>query len=218
VTARTDIRAVWTDFGGVLTEPIAATMAAFCRRVGTQPRALRHAMAVVAGRYGTSDLMEPLDTPLVTQQEWARQVEQVLRTEYGSRVDLSDFAATWFTDRAANAQWLDVLVRIRQRGTTVGLLSNMVPAWDPYWRRMVPPDRYFDEVVLSFQVGHRKPGRDIFELARRRVGATPQQCVLVDDLPDNCAGAEAAGWRAVAFTTAPDAAARLDQLLCPLST
>ena len=205
--------AVWTDFGGVLTPPIATTMASFCARIGTVPSRLLRAMELVAGCYGTADVMAPLDTPLVTERDWSRQVELALLAEYGQRVDLSDFAARWFADRAVNADWLAVLDRLRARRVVVGLLSNMVPSWDAHWRRMVPPERHFDEVVLSFRVGSRKPDRGIFDTARARVGAAPERCVLVDDLPANCAGARAAGWQAVAFTTAAQAAAELDGLL-----
>lgn len=55
--------AVWTDFGGVLTPPIAHTMGTFCTTQGIDPQALQQALGKVTARYGTSDIMEPIDTP-----------------------------------------------------------------------------------------------------------------------------------------------------------
>ncbi|MER5463025.1 HAD family phosphatase [Streptomyces sp. NPDC002668] len=202
--------AVWTDFGGVLTPPIEVTMGAFCRVVAVPPPALRQAMYKVAQGYGT-DVMAPLDTPLVSEEEWCRKVEEVLLKEHGLTTDLSDFAAKWFTDRQTNEAWLTKLRALRAEGVFLGLLSNMVPSWDKHWRQMVP-DSLFDRVVLSFEVGHRKPEKGIFDLAARAAGVAPWQCVLVDDLEDNCEGARAAGWQSVRFTDTAAAAQRLDEL------
>lgn len=209
------VRAVWTDYGGVLTPPVDHTMTIFCRRIGAPKKAFYAAMRTVAETYGTGDVMEPLDTPLVSERGWAAQMEEALRRDHGVEADLTDFGDKWFTDRETNERWLARLRRLRAAGLFVGLLSNMVPSWDRRWRRLVPPDDLFDEVVLSFQVGHRKPGRRIFELAAARAGVAPAGCLLLDDLAANCEGAEAAGWRAIHFTDTEAAIARLDRLLPP---
>jgi putative hydrolase of the HAD superfamily len=207
---------VWTDFGGVITPPIAHTLAQFCSRIGVETSVFQSAMRRVAGRYGTTDVMAPLDTPLITESRWAEQVAEVLRTEHGARVDLSDFADKWFADRETNHVWLSHLWRLRDRGYTVGVLSNMVPAWDRHWRAMVPDEGLFSHVVLSFEVGKRKPQRDIFELAAARAGAPPQHCVLVDDLLTNCSGARDAGWAAVRFSDTRDSISCLEEVLSAL--
>jgi putative hydrolase of the HAD superfamily len=186
-------------------------MADFCRRVEVPPTALRQAMHKVADRYGT-DVMAPLDTPLVSEDEWCRQVEAVLRDEHRIAADLSGFAEKWFTNRDTNDAWLATLRALRERGVFVGLVSNMVPSWDSYWRRMVSPT-HFDGIVLSFEVGCRKPERGIYDLAAEVAGVAPEECVLVDDLAENCAGARTAGWQAVHFTDSAVAARELEELL-----
>lgn len=205
-----DIRAVWSDFGGVLTPPLDHTMSIFCKQVGVPVESFLAAMRTVGDTYGT-DPMAPLDTPLVSEEDWARQMETVLRTDHLATVDLSDFGAKWFTDRETNDQWLEYLRWLRADGVFVGMLSNMVPSWDSHWREMVPPES-FDDLVMSFEVGSRKPQAAIFELAAQRAGALPSQCVLVDDIEANCAGAQAAGWRAVHFTDTSQAIAALERL------
>lgn len=206
------VRAIWTDFGGVLTPPIEVTMTAFCQRMNLEPRTMQRAMHAVARRYGT-DVMAPLDTPLVSEGEWVRQVEEVLLSEHGVRADLSGFADKWFAGRQTNEEWLAILHGLRSRGIRLGMLSNMVPSWDEHWRRMVPPEDLFEEVVLSFEVGYRKPEQGIFDLAAARMGLEPAQCLLIDDLEANCRGAVDANWQAILFTDARESAARVTAAL-----
>ncbi|WP_225846216.1 HAD family phosphatase [Streptomyces sp. HPF1205] len=207
------VRAVWTDFGGVLTPSGDESTRAFCAHVQVAPEMLRKAVMKVTARYGTEDAMEPLDTPLVTEKEWAAQVERVLAEDFGVTADLRDFGAVWFADRPVVQEWLDWLRRLKAHGLFVGMLSNMPPGWDPYWRRMVPPEGLFEQVVVSHRAGARKPMRRIFEIAAEAAGATPGECLLVDDMPVNCEGAVAAGWRAVRFTDPAQAIAEVAALL-----
>ncbi|WP_338700499.1 HAD family phosphatase [Streptomyces sp. Q6] len=206
--------AVWTDFGGVLTPPIAHTMGTFCASQGIDPVVLQSALGTVTARYGTADVMEPIDTPLVSEEAWLAQVSEVLAAEHGvTGVHLTSLADAWFDGRETNHAWVAALRKAREGGAFVGLLSNMVPTWDAHWRRMVDPAALFDDVLLSFEVGHRKPSPGMFALAAERAGARPADCVLIDDLAHNCAGAEAAGWQAIHFTDTTAAADRLADLL-----
>ncbi|MGW1224385.1 HAD-IA family hydrolase [Streptomyces sp. NPDC001478] len=204
--------AVWSDFGGVLTPPLAHTMKTFCASMGLDQAVLGRALATVTARYGTSDIMLPIDTPLVTEEEWLQEIGDVLEAEHGVTLRLTTMADAWFDGRETNHAWVAQLRKARDRGAFVGMLSNMVPAWDPYWRRMIEPEALWDDVLLSFEVGHRKPSPGMFALAERRSGLPAHRCVLVDDLPENCAGAEAAGWQAVLFTDAETAGAQLAAL------
>lgn len=200
---------VWTDFGGVLTPPVHVSLAKFCAANGLTQDEFMGAVQRVSARYGTTDILEPLDTPMVDEQSWLRQVSEAL----GRPIGVRSFGEAWFDDRPANHEWVETLRALRRRGVSVSLMSNMVPTWDEHWRRMVDADELFDHVVLSFEVRCRKPGREIFELAASRSRVRPEQCVLVDDSERNCAGAEAAGWRAIHFVDARSAAERLLDLL-----
>ncbi|MEM7676086.1 MAG: HAD family phosphatase [Myxococcota bacterium] len=197
-TEQSPKHAVWFDFGGVLTPPVQQTVAAFCARVGASEKMLLTAMTVIAKRHGTSDIMEPLDTPLVSEEEWSRQMEAEVQDRFGVTIDMSNFGAKWFTDRDPNQELVTYIQSLRSRGLFVGMLSNMVPSWDVLWRKMVHPDS-FDQVVKSFDVGTRKPRLEIYALARRLAGVPAQNCILIDDLIQNIEGARQAGWKAVHY-------------------
>lgn len=203
--------AVWTDFGGVLTPPVHETFQSFQERFGVPTHALKEAMAEVGRGYGT-DSMGPLDIPLVDEPTWAKQVEEVLADQYGLVADLSDFGERWFDGRPPNHQWVDYLRSVRDRGVFVGMLSNMPPAWERQWRRMVP-EALFDGIVVSHKAGSRKPEPEIFAAAQALAGRPASRCLLVDDLAVNVAGALAAGWQAVLFTDADAVGKQIDDLL-----
>lgn len=207
------IRAVWTDFGGVLTPSMRQTWGAFCTKLGVDPQVLMEAVLRVTASYGTNDLMEPLDTPLVSEAEWLAQIGEILLAERGFTVEITTLGDIWFSDRETNHVWAEQLRALRAAGLFVGVLSNMVPTWDPYWRRLVPVDEMFDEVLLSFEIGCRKPQPAIYELAAIRAGVAPGSCLLVDDLEVNCAAAIAAGWKAIQFQDNAQTIAELSALL-----
>lgn len=207
------VRAVWTDFGGVLTPSMRQTWAAFCARLDVDPGVLLDAVLRVTARYGTDDIMAPLDTPLVPEREWLAQIGELVRAENASVAQLTTIGDVWFSGRETNLVWADRLRELKAAGLFVGVLSNMVPTWDEHWRRLVPVDEMFDDVVLSFEVGTRKPQPEIFALAAERAGVAPEHCLLVDDLEANCAGAVAAGWQAIRFEDNDQAVAELAALV-----
>jgi putative hydrolase of the HAD superfamily len=203
--------AVWTDFGGVLTAPVDTTFREFSDRVGVPLYALKEGMRLVGEAHGT-DSMGVLDIPLLSEIDWAHELERVLAGTFGLVADLEDFGDRWFEGRPGNRTWLDVLAGLRSRGVFVGMLSNLPPSWERH-RRHLADDSCFDAVVCSYAVGSRKPEPEIFRFAAERAGRPASRCVLVDDLEKNCVGAETAGWQAVHFTDADEAAARLEELL-----
>jgi putative hydrolase of the HAD superfamily len=205
---------VWTDFGGVLTPPVTETFGAFCEKTGLPPQPLLTAVLKVTASYATDDILLPIDTPLVTEEEWLAQIGEVLYEDTGLRIEgLTSIADAWFGDRPVNKAWLDRLGQLRDQGVFIGMISNMVPTWDAHWRRMVDPAANFDGVLLSFEAGYRKPAPEIFELAVSQSGIPPEHSVFVDDLPKNVEGARAAGWRAIHFTAATAAIEELDRIV-----
>jgi putative hydrolase of the HAD superfamily len=212
---KTRVKAVWTDFAGVLTPPLRHTMTVFCARIGIDHETLMNAIGAVTRSFGADDMMLPVDTPLITEEEWLRRIAAELPADQRAKLPLPSIADIWFDGREANHAWVEMLRGLRERGYFVGVLSNMMPSWDRHWRRMVPAEELFDDVVLSFAVGHRKPQREIYDLAAERAGVLPGECLFIDDTAENCDGARSAGWSAVHFTGTSEAAAEVEAILRP---
>ena len=71
----------------------------------------------------------------------------------------------------------------------------------------------FDVALVSAEEGVAKPEPAIYELGCERVGLPPAVCVFVDDLRENCEGAEAVGMTAVLHRGAERTLPRLEELL-----
>lgn len=59
--------------------------------------------------------------------------------------------------------------------------------------------RHFDDAVLSFEVGARKPEPEIYEAAIRKAACRPDEIFFIDDIQENVEGARRVGIDAVRF-------------------
>jgi len=57
----------------------------------------------------------------------------------------------------------------------------------------------FDDIVISGEVGVCKPDPAIYRLLLNRIGRRPEECIFIDDMPANVAGAEALGITGLRF-------------------
>jgi 2-haloacid dehalogenase len=73
----------------------------------------------------------------------------------------------------------------------------------PVTQELFPVLSCFSDVIVSSLAGLTKPDRAIFDLALRRFGVAARDCLFIDDVAANVAGARAAGIAAVQFTSAP---------------
>jgi glucose-1-phosphatase len=71
---------------------------------------------------------------------------------------------------------------------------------------------WFDGLVYSHQVGVRKPDRRIFDHCLSLAGCPASECLFIDDLPANIAGAQAAGWQGLVYREGDDLRFRLAAL------
>jgi putative hydrolase of the HAD superfamily len=90
---------------------------------------------------------------------------------------------------------LPVLRRLRSDGLKTAIVSNCGYGTRPVVQAL-GLEREVDAVVLSCELGAKKPDAAIYRAALDRVGAPPERAAFIDDLVDYCAGAEALGIRA----------------------
>lgn len=112
--------------------------------------------------------------------------------------------STFGTAHAMNA----LVVRAKRHGVRTALLSNS-------WGNRYPRDGWgemFDVVVISGEVGLRKPEPEIFGLACSRLDVGPRECVFVDDLAVNVDAAAQLGMTGVLHRSYDETAARLEEL------
>lgn len=192
---------LWTDFGGVLTPPVSEDFAKIVRISGIPSDVLRSAIDAVG--------FAPLELGLVTEQDWGRQVTARLEPQWTPAIDLGRFGDYWYADRPPNRELIDELALMNVR---IGLLSNNVREWERHWRPLVGDSLDFDAVIVSCEVGMRKPDDGIFALAESVAGCRPDQCVLIDDSPANVSAAGRRGWVAIQHLSTATTVDRLRQI------
>jgi len=72
--------------------------------------------------------------------------------------------------------------------------------------------RYFDSLVLSHEIGVRKPKPGFFEHCSDRAGGAVEECMFIDDSPANVSGARACGWQGIVYTNAGELRSQLAAL------
>jgi HAD superfamily hydrolase (TIGR01509 family) len=87
---------------------------------------------------------------------------------------------------------LSTVRTLRERGGSTVLVSNCGPDTRLLVDRLELATE-FDALILSFEVGARKPDPAIYEAALSAVGGRPDDAVFVDDQPAYCDGARALG-------------------------
>ncbi len=97
---------------------------------------------------------------------------------------------------------LPVLDQLKKRGYRLGLISNAADADDA--RALIDRyqlDAWFEQVLISAEVGYRKPHPHIFELALKHFGVQPDEAVMVGDkLGADVLGAKNVGLASVWIT------------------
>ena len=104
---------------------------------------------------------------------------------------------------------VNALHRVKAAGFKVGLLSN---SWDNDYPMHLWGD-VFDDIVLSGQVGLRKPSPEIYTLAASRLAVAPSACVFVDDISPNIKGAVSTGMTGILHADADTTIGELEILL-----
>ena len=204
------IRAVVSDFGGVLTSPLIEGFLAYQEQSGITLEDLGRAMARAAEEHGEHPLYE-LERGRISEAEFRRRLEAQLSEEF----ELEHLREVYFEHLRPNRPMIDYLRTLRGRGLRLALCTNNVREWEPLWRAKLPEiDEVFEAVVDSAFVGTRKPERRIYELTLERLGGvTFEECAFVDDLEVNCRAAEELGMTAVLFESSEQAIGELETVL-----
>jgi len=199
------IRAVISDFGGVLTNPLFEAFAAWNAHAEVEPERLGLALQAAAEEAGAHPLYE-LEVGRMTEAEFVAAVEAHL-----GGVKLEGFREIYFEHLHPNEPMIAYLRELRGRGLRMAMLTNNVREWEPLWRAKLPVDEIFEVVVDSAFVGMRKPDPLIYELTLERLGGVrAEECVFIDDLEVNCEAARELGMTAVQFRDAAQAIAEVE--------
>lgn len=161
------------DFGGVLTTSFQGALRSFCIREGLPADALDRVFSLDAGAQGA---LVDLERGAIGQPEFVGRIAPALG------VSPDGLLERMLADLRGESVVTEAVQSLRSTGVRVCILSNSwgTSPFDPYGPFQL--EKNYDAVVISHQVGLRKPEAEIFILATQKLGLHPGQCVFVDDV------------------------------------
>ena len=195
-------RGLLVDFGGVLTTDVFVSFREFCVAEGLLPDTVRDRF-----------MKDPMARDLLADLETGRLTEEEFQSKFAALLDIerSDgLIDRLFAGMRPDQTMLDAVRAAKRAGVRTGLISN---SWGHgrYNRTLFP--ELFHGVVISGDVGVRKPDPRIYELGAEAVDLPPSACVFVDDLPGNLKPARELGMATVRHVRAEQTVSELEDLL-----
>ena len=184
------------DWGGVLTSGLQQALGAWAASDGIDYDAYFTAVTDWISASAVEAELNPihaLERGQIAVPDFERKLASVLRRTDGGPVEPEGLIERMFAHFEHQPQMSALVRRARNAGIRTGLLSNS-------WGNRYPRDTWdgmFDAIVISGEVGLRKPEPDIYRYAADAIGLKPRDCVFVDDMQPNVTGAQAVGMAAI---------------------
>ena len=196
------------DYGGVLTTSVAESFGAFCSQEGIEEKAFWALLLEALDERGSP--FAQVETGAISDEDFERSVADLLNQRCGSSVEPVGLKQRLFAGTSPDQRMARFVRDARGAGVKTALVSN---SWGLGTYPRDTLEELFDVVLLSCELGMRKPDPAIYLEAARRIGVRPRDCVFVDDLRANVVGAEAVGMTGVLHRKVEQTVARLGDLL-----
>ncbi|MFC4586444.1 HAD family hydrolase [Sphaerisporangium corydalis] len=208
------VKGVLIDWGGVLTTGLRDAIAEWVLADAIDGSHYRDLMGELIrhayeGEDGAESPIHGLERGEIAAAEFEAVLAARLMTLNGVPPVAEGLLGRMFSGFRPVPEMYDMLRAARAAGVTTCLVSN---SWGDHYLRD-GWDEYFDQVVISGEVGMRKPEPRIFHHALALVGLPAEQCVFVDDIEANVQAARALGMAGVHHRDAGTTITELESLL-----
>ena len=114
------------------------------------------------------------------------------------RASVSRLLFHWADQRETVPGMESLLEKLKSAGYSLYLLSNASVMQHEYWPRF-SMSRLFDGKLISCDIGIVKPDPAIYRHFSEKFGLKPDECLFIDDQPNNVAAAIRCGWSGIVF-------------------
>jgi putative hydrolase of the HAD superfamily len=203
-----EIRAIISDFGGVLTSPLLYSFLALQDEIGISPEDFGKSMREMTAS-GAENPLYAMERGEISEEAFLEKLADGLEPILGHRPHMHRFRELFIGSLSPNEEMIELMRELKAMGLRMAMLTNNVREWEPTWRAMLPVDEIFETVIDSAFVGCRKPEPRIYELTLERIGMSAAECLFIDDIEVNCEGGKAAGMNVVHFQETEQAIAEI---------
>lgn len=196
--------AVLVDFGGVLTTSVLQAFEDFGASVGAVPGLL---MELLREDAACRKFLVEHESGRIDTDAFDRGFAERLYA-HGVAVDPDRLSVRMQAGLRCDDDTVRLIEELRAAGVPIALVSN---AFGRDCYAGFDLNTLADVVVISSEVGIRKPSRRIYAIACERLGIDPRQAIMVDDLQQNLDGAARLGIAGVLHTDAADTRKQLDE-------
>jgi len=153
------------------------------------------------------DMIRSFDTGKIEPEDFYREVIHALEAKIGQDTFFHIYSDVFFP----NPPVLDLLRRLKTNNKLI-LLSNTDVERFGFIKKKFPEIFLFDDYILSYEVGYVKPHPEIYIEALKKARARAEECVFLDDLPENIEGAQRLGMNSILYGPQIDIEVRLKQM------
>ncbi|MFG1624696.1 HAD family hydrolase [Kribbella sp. NPDC049227] len=213
---KVELRGLLVDWGGVLTSGLEEALRRWAELDGFDFDSYLQAVLAWLPAENPADAtaeaelnpVHALERGQIAVPDFERKLASILLRRDGTPVPAEGLIERMFAHFEHQPAMSALVRRARSLGIRTALLSNS-------WGNTYPRDTWdgmFDDIVISGEVGMRKPDPEIFLLAARRLDLKPEECVFVDDLELNVEGARALGMTGLLHTSYDETRRALESL------
>ncbi len=127
-----------------------------------------------------------------------KNMSEIIRAQFGTRADITGvFAQTMQEHTSFNPEVIQTIDTLRSSLRQVAF-TNLSDNRESFDRKNKIFD-HFDEVMLSYKIGLKKPDPAFFRYACEKLGIQSSEALLIDDRQENVTGAVAFGMKGVLY-------------------
>lgn len=178
-----NIKAIVFDFWGVFAK-INPPMDQFMKE---------HGIAVEKYKDKIHDLIVMHDLDKINEQQFLHECSKII----GHEIPYSQYRYV-FQNEVLNTSLIEIIKQLKNR-YCIALLTNNNCEYCQEFIFKPGLDNLFDEMVISYQVGYRKPSPEIYQLLIKNLDLAPQKILYVDDEPTKFLEAEKQGMKTLLY-------------------
>ena len=196
------IKATIWDFSGVLIQPrIPNPHDVLAQELGITPQQL--------AKYFDGRENYSIDIGLETEHDY---ILRMLR-ELAIKPDAFHLVSNFFYEKFELDDELMTFIRQSRPQMQTALCSNFSDMLRPSLREPWGIINDFDAIIISYEVGYKKPDPEIYQLTLQQLNVAPGEAMFIDDLEDNVKGAQAVGMKGIWFKDTRDTLQLIQQYM-----